>query len=198
MNFPKERQADLLKLAVITGVVLFGLWFVIGRPTQSDLAGKARAISDLNQKIASKKNVIQQAEQIKAEVRQRRATLKEVEDQMVVGDPYLWILRILRDFEIPKQLEFTRYDPPQMVTSIFPPKLPYQTASFVVVGTSTYHDFGNFLANLENSYQHIRVHRIDMEPVVSKTDADEKLSFLMELHVLVKPEIKTPTTVPRS
>lgn len=198
MNFPKERQSDLIKLGLGTAAVLFCLWFFIQRPAQVEISNKTKTTSDLDQKIAAKKKIILQTDQVKTELIQRSAQLKEMEVQMVVGDPYLWILKVLREFEIPNQLEFTRYDPPQVIPSIFPPKLSYKTVSFVVAGTAAYHDFGIFLANLENSYQHIRVHRIDIEPIVNKTSSDEKLSFLLELHVLEKPEIKTTAPAPRS
>jgi Tfp pilus assembly protein PilO len=196
MNIPQEKLRNLLALAALTLILLLALWFMVRRPTQIELTKKEKTINELNQKIAAKKKTIFQGDHLITELENKTATLKRIEEQMVNGDPYLWIIRILRDFEIPKRVEFTRYDPPQIVNSVFPPNLPYQTASFVVAGNATYHDFGSFLADLENRYEHIRVHRFEMVPVASKTDTSEKLSFLLELHVLVKPETVADAAAP--
>jgi hypothetical protein len=106
---------------------------------------------------------------------------------MVAGDNYLWILKTLREFEIPGQIEFSKFDPPQIIEPVAPPKLPYKVASFVVTGAATYHNLGTFLANFENSYPHIRIRRLEMEPATLGKSSDERLSFLIEMHALIKP-----------
>jgi Tfp pilus assembly protein PilO len=187
MHFPREKRAALFRLIVITAIVLISLWFTLGRSTLAAVRERQKITSDLKQKIASKRNVIRQAGQIKIDNQRKREKLNSIEDQMVIGDPYLWISKTLREFEIPNQLEFSRYDPAQSVASVFPRNNPYETLSFVVAGTATYSDLGNFLAQLENTYQYLRVRRLDVEPLVNTEE--DKLSFFLELHVLVKPAI---------
>src|SRR5687768_6876896 len=103
MNLLKEKLRNLLILAVVTIVLLLALWIMVRRPVQADITKKENTIHKLNQKIAEKKNVILQGDQVANELQSRTALLKAAEEQMVNGDPYLWILRVLRDFEIPDQ-----------------------------------------------------------------------------------------------
>ena len=195
MPLPKEKQIALLKLAGITVAVMFCFWFFLIRPAQTRFNQKTKAAADLSQKLAAKKRTIEQSEQTKAEIKEKTRELREIENSMVMGDVYLWIEKTLRDFEIPGQIEFTKYDPPQIVESDLPLKLPYKVASFAVSGSAAYHDLGTFLANFENSYPHIRVRRLEMEPAVASpigtnaipTSTSEKLTFLLEVQVLIKP-----------
>jgi len=188
MTLSKEKQRSLLKLGAITIAVLFAIWFFLVRPAQADLSRMNRTSDDLALKISTKKQLIQRAALIKTEMQEKSKKLSATEEQMVGGDPYLWGIKALRDFEIPGQIEFTKVDPPQIAESDVPPKLPYKVASFSVTGTATYHDLGTFLANFENSYPHIQIHRLEMEPASLGTkNNDEKLSFLFEMEVRVKP-----------
>ena len=188
MKLSKEKQQSLLKLSAITLVVLGALWFFLVSPAQTRLNQKNKASDDLTQKISSKRQLIQRAAQIQVEAQEKSKKLSAIEEQMVTGDPYVWGIKALRDFEIPGHIEFTKVDPPQIIESDVPPRLPYKTASFAVTGTATYHDLGTFLANFENSYPHILIHRLEMEPASLGTkNNDEKLSFLFEMQVRVKP-----------
>lgn len=197
MPLTREKQVALLKLAAITVVVLFGFWFFLIRSAQNRADQKAKASEAIGQKIAARKQTIARADQTKAEIKEKIRQLREIENSMVTGDVYLWIEKTLRDFEIPNQIEFTKYDPPQIIESELPLKLPYKVASFAVSGLAAYHDLGTFLANFENSYPHIRIRRLEMEPAsVGPTSKNEKLTFLLEMQVMVKPT--GPTAKPKS
>jgi Tfp pilus assembly protein PilO len=196
MTLSKQKQTALLRLGAITAVVLFALWYFLVRSAQASLSQKTNAINNLTQKIESKKRVIETDGQTKAQVKESARKLQEIEDQMVTGDVYLWIEKTLRDFEIKDQIEFTKYDPPQTIDSDLPLKLPYKIVSFAVSGSAAYHDLGTFLANFENSYPHIRIRRLEMEPASFGSSKNEKLTFLMEMQVLVKPG--TSRSKPRS
>jgi hypothetical protein len=181
-----QKQFDLLKLGLGTLAILLGIWFLLVRPAQAALNKKTKTSLDLTKNIQSKKAVIQRAQEIETQFEESSKKLVALEGQMVTGDTYLWIIRTLRDFEVPGRIEFSKYEPPRVIERNIPPKLPYKAASFVVIGTATYHDFGTFLANFENTYPHIRIQRLDMEPAAP--GSNEKLSFLLEMQALVKPK----------
>jgi Tfp pilus assembly protein PilO len=188
MNLSKQKQVALLKLGVVTVLVLVALWFFLVHSAQTRLGEKANAANNLVKTIAAKKQVVERAGQTKAQIKESSQKLREIEDQMVAGDIYLWIEKTLRDFEIPDQIEFTKYDPPQIIEPEVPLKLPYKLASFTVSGSATYHDLGTFLANFENSYPHIRIRRLEMEPsAVGPGTKNEKLSFFFEMQVFLQP-----------
>lgn len=198
MSLSKEKQIALLRLVGITAAVCFAIWFFLIHSVQVRLNQRANAVNDLGKKISAKKRVIQRAPETQAQLKQAGQKLKDIEDQMVSGDTYLWIQKTLRDFEIPDQIEFTKYDPPQIIDSLPSVKVPYKIASFSVSGSATYHDLGTFLAHFENSYPDILIRRLEMEPAfVGPANKDEKLSFILELQALVKPA-KTAEARPRS
>ncbi len=178
----------MIKLGVITALALFAFWFVLLSPARDRVNQKVKNSADLNKKIATKKQVIQRADQIKADLQESGRKLQIIENQMVTGDMYRWIIKTLRSFEIPQQIEFSKYDPPQIIEPQASFQLPYQVVSYAVTGTATFHDLGEFVERFENTYSYIRIHRLEMEPATVGISVDEKLSFLMELHVMVKPE----------
>lgn len=194
MNITPEKRNNLIKLGAITAAVLIAFWFLLVRPAQAQMNKKNLASQDFTKKISSKKEVIHKGSLVKTRLDDASRQLARVEEQMVSGDTYLWIIKTLRDFEVPQRLEFTKYDPPQFIQPVAAENLPYKTASFVVNGTAAFHDLGKFLSRFENIYPHIRVNRVDMEPASAGTDPGDKLSFLIEFHVLVKPGATTIAT----
>lgn len=197
MIITPEKRISLIKLGLVTAAVLLTFWFILIRPVRARVTQNSKASAELTKKIEAKNDVINRGKTIKEDLNDASRRLKRIEEQMVSGDTYLWIIKTLRDFETPDRIEFAKYDPPQIIESIATGKLPYKTAAYSITGTSTYHDFGRFLARFENIYPHIRIHRVDMEPVGGGIAFDEKLSFLIELHVLVKPGTSSGSS-PRS
>jgi hypothetical protein len=71
-----------------------------------------------------------------------------------------------------------------------PPKVPYKASTFALVGTAYYHDFGAFLADLENSSPFIRLKSMSLESTSSGVEdpsTSDKLSFRVEFMTLIKP-----------
>jgi len=187
MNLSPERKISLLKLAAGTVGVLLAMWLLVINPARGQVEKKIKTENDLTQQIFVKQKVIQTADMVATKRRDSLAQLEAVEDRMVSGDPYLWIIKTLQEFEAVNKVEFSKYDPPRPGDVLLPSRGPYKTVSFTVTGAANYHNLGKFLASLENSYPHISVHRLDLEPVPGVDKSDEKLSFLLELYVLVKP-----------
>ena len=67
------------------------------------------------------------------------------------------------------------------------PNFPYKQASLSLAGTAHFHDFGRFLADLENQFPHIRVVNLslDLNPSPAAED-QETVSFKLDLVTLVK------------
>ncbi|MEO6035398.1 MAG: hypothetical protein ABIQ35_09100 [Verrucomicrobiota bacterium] len=199
MNLSPEKKANLIKLGAFTVAGVLALWLLAIRPERARVDEKIKIQEDLSQKIVVKSKTIQTAEKISSDLQESTTRLQAVEDQMVSGDPYRWIIKTLSEFEVPHKMEFSKYDPPHPVDIMPPKRVPYKALSFSVTGTATYHDLGKFLSDLENSYPHISVHRLDLEPVPGLESSDEKLSFLVELYALVKPALVVPgAPAPRS
>lgn len=198
MNFSPQQRRNLLALSVVTLGVLLAFWFFLIAPARAKLKQSSEAENSLSQKIAAKKQVIRNAEELKAKFAETSLALGAAEEKMVSGDPYLWIYKMLKDFEVPQKIEFPKIDRPQFVELNLPVNIFYKTISFNVVGAATFHDLGAFLARFENLYPHIHIQHLEMEPVGVSGVNDDKLSFAIEFRALVRPAPVSNKTPPRS
>ena len=67
------------------------------------------------------------------------------------------------------------------------PQFPYKQIRVNINGTAYYHDLGKFIADFENTFPHIRIVNLTIEPVNTADPGNEKLSFRMDIVALVKP-----------
>jgi len=187
MNFTPDKRMALAKLSAVTLVVLIAFWFGLLRPAQARLQRQTKENGELTAKNVARNTLIKRAQQIKEDHAKANQQLRRIEEEMVAGDAYLWILKSLRDFEIPNTVEFSKYEPPTLEEEKVATDVSYKVASYIVSGTASYYDLGNFLSSFETKYPHIRIYRLEMEPLPQGANLDEKLSFIIEMRVLVKP-----------
>ncbi len=186
-DLSQEKRNSLIKIGLGSVIALAVVWFFLISPAQAKYSARKNESTSLEGTLKEKKALVQRADQIKAKLEENQQDLAIIEDQMVSGDPYRWIIRTFREFERPGQIEFLSYEAPVLTDAYLPNGLNNKEITFVIKGTAAYHDFGSFLERFENSYPHIRIHRIELDPVSGGFVADEKLSFLLEIIVLVRP-----------
>ena len=114
---------------------------------------------------------------------------------MAAGDPFRWLVNAFLDFPASTNVTIANFEPPHVSETVLLPKVPYKSAAFTLTGTAYYHEFGKFLAALENHFPHMRVRKLELTPAyageASAVEA-EKLNFEMELSMLVKPAPAQP------
>jgi hypothetical protein len=74
---------------------------------------------------------------------------------------------------------------PDVETMDLLPSFPFKQVKFTITGTSYYHDLGKFIADFENTFPHIRVVNLQLQPAQA-AGGDEKISFKMDVIALVK------------
>jgi len=74
---------------------------------------------------------------------------------------------------------------PDVETMDLLPSFPFKQVKFTITGKAYYHDLGKFIADFENTFPHIRVVNLQLQPDQAN-GSDEKLSFKMEVIALVK------------
>ena len=113
---------------------------------------------------------------------------------MPSGDVYRWVIRTFTRLQT-NDVEFINLAPPRLGPLNILPQVPYEAATFSVSGRAYYRDFGRFLADLENSFPHLRLRRLALESTpFGETDTDEleKLNFKIEIVALVKGSVAGP------
>lgn len=194
-NLTPEKRNQLVLLGLVTLVAILVVYSLLLRPGWERWQAKQSQVSELRDELETARERIENADAYRAELISSREELGRIEENMAQGDMYLWIIRILREFQIPGRFEFTTFDPPRVGELNLLPKVPNLAVTFSVVGTGYYHDFGEFLAEFENRFPYVRLQRIHLEPAAVRTanpEDQEKLGFRIEFVALVKPGAATP------
>lgn len=190
MKLTNDKRNKILVVAVITIAVIGGLWFEMIGTLQGKLAETTKQSTAIRQKIMDMDRVVRDAENVKTNLLAATQKLDEVENGMASGDLYAWIISTIKRFNVPAyKVEIPQFGSPVEGQVVMLPSFPYHQATIAVGGVAYYYDFGKFLADLENRFPYLRVQNLVLEPVTGGANADEreKLSFRMEIVMLVKP-----------
>jgi hypothetical protein len=201
MNFsrlPKPKRNQLFLVAGITVVILGGLGFGLIKWQYANL----RALDD-KQQVAEKKlarvaDAIKHADQIEANYDAKRQLLAEQEEGMASGDLFSWLVNTLRTFKLDYRVDIPQISQPTTPDAVnLLPDFPFKQVTLKIGGTAYYQDLGEFVADFENHFPHIRLVNLTLEPAAGvggalasadKEKVDkEKLSFTVDVVTLVKP-----------
>jgi Tfp pilus assembly protein PilO len=189
-NLPKDKRNRLIMVIAITILVLTGLYFGLISYQEKHLEELAESKAKLEGKLDTIQQVVKNADYVETEVASTSKRLSELEDDMVTGDAYAWMYPKMKEFKSAyKTVEVAQLVPTMEGKDVnVLPKFPYKYVSFTVQGTAFFHDFGKFLADLENHFPLFRVLNLDLQPAPAQAETDkEKLTFKMEILPLVKP-----------
>ena len=185
-----EKRNQLIAAVAVIAVLLFGLWFGLIRNQQQKLSALAEQRDEAERKASRMQAAIKNASQVEADLGEASAKVQKMEAGMATGDLYAWVINMIKDFKQPYKVEipqFSQIDGPRDVTLLA--KFPYKQATLAVGGTALFPDLGRFLADFENQFPYFRIQNLIIEPATGLNPGDrEKLSFRMEIVVLVKPE----------
>jgi hypothetical protein len=108
---------------------------------------------------------------------------------------YSWVIARINRFKQNHRVEIPQYSREVLCEVGLLPQFPYRAAMFQLRGTAYYHDFGRFVADLENKFPHMRVQNIELQPLSSTGGGavdQELLSFRLEIVALVNPNVPQP------
>ena len=183
----KEKRNQLIIVLVGTVVVLALTYFFLIRPQYDGLQQIAKSKSDALKKLQEYKDAIQKTDVIATNLVQTSADLASNENDIASGDIYAWTYDTIRRFKLNYHVSIPGIGQPSAVANndLFP-EFPYKQISLSVNGTAFYHDLGKFIADFENKFPHMRVVNLTIEPGSLPGEDAEKLSFQMDIVVLVK------------
>lgn len=189
----KEKRNKLVLVIVGSLVVAGALWLTLIDAQNATLVEFANRNLEELKKIEQAQKVVDTRAEVEKRLEETQGRLKEIENDMVKGDMYDWIIQTVKTFKSPYR---DKIDIPNFSrevvgeTSMFP-KFPYRAATYNIRGTAFYHDLGRFIADLENKFPFMRVQNLELEPASSSsataTEDKEKLAFRFELVALVRP-----------
>jgi hypothetical protein len=191
MNFrklPREKRNKLLAVVVGTLVALAGLYFGLIKYQKQNLVHLAQKKVAVQARHRQVLDAIKRAQQIEADLTTAKKALADAEADIASGDLYSWVINTLRDFKAKYKVNVPQFNPIGSTTEVnLLPNFPYKQASLSLAGTAHFHDFGRFLADLENQFPHIRVLNLSLELNQSPVaEEQETVSFKLDIVTLVK------------
>jgi len=185
MKLSKDKRNQLALVLVGALVVIALMWFELIQPRYAALARAVASQSAAQKKLDGIQTAIKHAGTTAAELTNVTQTLSNAESDMASGDLYSWSYNTLRLFKAQYQVDIPEIGHPDVGTVDLFSSFPFQQVRFTVTGTAYYHDLGKFIADFENTYPHIRVVNLQIQPA-DAADGPEKLSFRMEIIALAK------------
>jgi len=189
--FPKDKDKRTQFILVIFGTlaVLGLIGFLLIRPQYQTLSKIHRAASNERNKLQTIKDTIKKAGDTTVQLSNVTANLSSAEEDMASGDIYAWTYDTIRKFKASYRVDIPTIGQPSLGDVDLLPQFPYKQARVTISGTAYYHELGRFIADFENTFPHIRVVNLTIEPVNTTESGNEKLSFRLDVVALVKPNL---------
>ena len=190
-KLPKEKYGQFFLCVVVVCFLMAGIWYNLLDGSLTRLKNKKKRIAEVQETLKTAVRQESLALQIKKDLAIAEQKLGRMEAKMIAGDAYRWLTKTFLDVPLSKGVSISNLDPPQVGELTIWPKVPYQLATFSMAGTAYYKDFGGFLASLENTFPHMRLKRLELEPASfadTPSEDGEKLNFKLQIVTLVNPK----------
>jgi hypothetical protein len=186
-KLPKEKRDQLVLVIIFTVMLIVLIYLGLIRPQYATIARIQNDIKAAQGKLLDIESAIKKSDQTTTALFDISDTLSHAEEDMVTGDPFTWTFDTIRHFKTPYKVEIPNIGQPTTGDVDLLANFPYKQLKFTISGTAYYHDLGDFIAHFENTYPHIRVVNMTLDPVGGMGDDGEKLSFKMDIIALIKP-----------
>jgi Tfp pilus assembly protein PilO len=192
-KLPKEKRDRITLIAVVTLMVMAGLWFSLIAAQDKQMMIIERQTTDERKRVDDAEKRVKSKDKVETELNAVTQELKTQEDGMAVGDLFGWFYNRLNNFRGAYRVEIIDIKDQQLGDVKLLPDFPYKAVTFKVNMAGYYHDLGKFLADFENNFPYMRVQNILIKPAETSSPEDpEKLSCKMEIVLLRRQAATTP------
>jgi Tfp pilus assembly protein PilO len=192
----KQKRNQLILVALVTLLVVAGLWLSLIRYQQDNLVGLAGKIQKSRITFSQIQDTIRNSQEIEASLNVLSNRLAEQEGDMASGDLYKSMINIIKSFKAPYRVDIPEFHSGGDAAPVnLLPKFPYKQVTLGISGTAYYFDLGRFVADFENQFPSSRISNLELVPA-SASGPEEKLSFRMDIISLVKPGGARPASTP--
>lgn len=181
---PREKRNPFIVVVVIAATLLALICFGLIGSQKATLISVANSRSVASQKLQLIENTIKNTDATQKDLNDATYALNRAEEDMASGDYYSWTVDTMSLFKRQYKVEIPEIGHPAVGDVDLLPAFPYKQIRFTINGRAYYHDLGKFVADFENTFPHARVVNLVIDSAVGE---GEKLSFRMDIIVLVKP-----------
>lgn len=175
-KLPKEKRDKILMIGGGTLALALGLyWFVISAQYKT-LAEYETQLTELDDEISQIERKIKLAKLGQAQAEEVREELRRVEANMLPAEQLnnnLWVRQRIDAIRAKYNLEPRQFaDLGAGTTFLNIPNFPYKAAAYQVEVLGFYHDFGQFLAEVEGTFPFFSVQDLKMVPLVLQVGSE--------------------------
>lgn len=190
----KEKKDRLVMTTVMSCFATLAVYVFVISPQRAEIRQSEEKLATSLDLRDTSLRWMRMAPMVRSNLFAKRGELSESEEIMAPVSKFNWFyntLESLRTRHNVRLVDITRE--PEIGTVGVLPKFDYETAAFGVKLNATYHDFGKFLADLENEFPQMRVQdlKLDVEAQAAAGGVADKnpelLAITMKVVTLVKP-----------
>src|SRR5436190_13352867 len=163
-RLPKDKRDKLILTVLGTGVLVVGMYFGLIRSQQASIRALTEQKEAAEKKARETNTSIQNSKTIETDLARKKTELTTNEEDMASGDPYLWMLGMIRQFQPGHDVDISTFSAVSYPEVALFPRYPYKQVAINIGGTAYYHDLGKFIADFENRFKHMRIQDVSMEP----------------------------------
>jgi Tfp pilus assembly protein PilO len=181
-NLSKEKKQQLMLIAMMTLILAGVIYSFVIKVQQKNVKLAKDKTEEVQAKVDRAQKTLKRGTEIQEELEIEQAELQERESSMASGDLYQWFLSKMIPVTSVRPLENFNANPPVLAEGGLLPKFPYRAAIYSVKLSGYYHDFGKFLADIENEFPYARIQNVDI--TAGPVGAGEKLNFSFDFVTL--------------
>jgi Tfp pilus assembly protein PilO len=188
-RLPPAKRNNLILVVAATVIILSLVYFLLIQAQKEQNENVAHQTSDQYAELEKIKKSIAQNPVTDTQLADIAAQLQRAEGDVGTGDVFVWTYDTIRRFKANYHVDIPNIGQPSISDVDMISSFPYKQVKVSLSGTAYYHDLGKFVADFENTFPHMRMVNLSVEPAVpsSPGEDNEKLSFRVDVIALVKP-----------
>jgi Tfp pilus assembly protein PilO len=181
----KRNQLIMVIIATIACIALVYVFLINAENTE--ITRLANEINKQRADLKGMKEIITKTDATANALAEVSRQLSRAEEDIAIGDIYAWTYDTLRRFKAAYHVEIPSIGQPVLGDVDLLQGFPYRQVKMSLNGSGYYHDLGKFVADFENTFPHMRMVNLGIEPAQTPGGLAERLNFHMDIIALVKP-----------
>ncbi|HEY4414735.1 MAG TPA: hypothetical protein VGO57_03500 [Verrucomicrobiae bacterium] len=180
---PAKRN-QLIVVLLITAALIGAVYMLLIGPQNEANRKLLRMTSDRQADLDKYRKFISQSQTTSEQLTNFSSQLDGVESDIATGDAYSWTYDTIRRFKANYHVDIPTIGQPMISDVDLLPNFPYKQVRFSLAGTAYFHELGKFVADFENTFPHMRLVNLTVEP---SDGGGEHVAFRVEVIALIKP-----------
>lgn len=181
----KEKRDRLILVGLATLILLVFIGYGLIRTQYGSIAAMKAQTEAARTHLQNMEHTIKQADAISSRLTDQTFNLSRAESDVATGDPSAWIYDTIRNFKTHYKVNIAVNGPLTVGPVDLLPDFPFEQLRVTVSGTAYYHDLGKFIADFENTFPHVQITNLNLQPAGGAGSNSEELAFRMDIIALV-------------